>query len=104
MVLDVAGYHGSAVRRVAVMLKGRVKLYCFVSSVSVYGDSSEERDAAFAAAGKTLKPSCRPGSIAILRYLPPLRWYAVRPCTERVCRLIITDAPPTGRSARADAG
>lgn len=54
MVLDVAGYHGSAVRRVAVMLKGRVKLYCFVSSVSVYGDSSEERDAAFAAAGKTL--------------------------------------------------
>ncbi len=51
VVLDVAGYYESAVQRMAQVLEGRVSLYCFVSSTSVYGDSSEERDEAHAAAG-----------------------------------------------------
>ncbi len=57
VVLDVAGYYESAVRRMAQVLEGRVSLYCFVSSTSVYGDSSEERDGAHAAAGQPRSPS-----------------------------------------------
>ena len=51
VVLDVAGYYPSAVRRTAEALTGRVGLYCFISSTSVFGDSIEEREGAFKAQG-----------------------------------------------------
>jgi len=51
VVLDVAGYYPSAVRRTAEALTGRFVLYCFISSTSVFGDSIEEREGAFKAQG-----------------------------------------------------
>ena len=47
-VCDVAGYLPSEVRASVAALQGKVKLYSFVSSISAYGDSNEERIAAFA--------------------------------------------------------
>ena len=43
-------------RNMAEALKGKVKLYMFVSSTSFYGDSVEEREGAFAAAGVPTAP------------------------------------------------
>ena len=51
-VVDVAGYLPSEVRASTAALKGKVKLYAFVSSISAYGDTTEERTAAYEAAGQ----------------------------------------------------
>ncbi len=51
VVVDVAGYLPSEVRASAAALRGKVKLYAFVSSISAYGDTTDERIVAFDAAG-----------------------------------------------------
>ena len=51
-VVDVAGYLPSEVRASVAALQGKVKLYAFVSSISAYGDTTDERIAAFDAAGR----------------------------------------------------
>ena len=75
----------SAVRRTAIALRGRVRLYVFISSTSVFGDDQAERSSAYSAARQQL-----PGLDAVPPPPPPPPHLLCRRC-QRSAKL---PAPP----------